>query len=39
MLNFIRIDNAIKLVQLEYQEWKLAGGGKKKKKAAVVKKK
>jgi len=32
------LDNAIKLIQLEYQEWKEGGGGKKKKKKSKKKK-
>jgi hypothetical protein len=38
-LNLIRLDNAIKLIQLEYSEWKAAGGGKKKRKGKGGKKK
>ncbi|EGR32415.1 hypothetical protein IMG5_083840 [Ichthyophthirius multifiliis] len=38
-LNQIRLDNAIKLIQIEYQEWKLGGGGKKKRKGGKKKKK
>ncbi|EAR99234.1 hypothetical protein TTHERM_00625950 (macronuclear) [Tetrahymena thermophila SB210] len=38
-LDQIRLDNAIKLIQIEYQEWKDAGGGKKKRKKGKKKKK
>ncbi len=37
-LNTIRLDNAIKLIQAEYLEWKEMGGGKKKKKGGGGKK-